>query len=161
MSLKHSCRPRIALFAGVSTSWGCPGQLGVSSHARHPRPAPANGERARLDGNLSDSRGRSYALRSESPDGMIHLTLETFIAASVDRCFDLSPSIDLHMASTDWTGERAIAGVTSGLIGFGQQVTWEERHFGFKLHHTSRITEYDRPHHFQDCMVRGRFKSFC
>ena len=92
---------------------------------------------------------------------MIHLILETFIAAPVDHCFDLSRSIDLHMASTDWTGERAIAGVASGLIGFGQQVTWEERHFGFKLHHTSRITEYDRPHHFQDCMVQGRFKSFC
>ena len=92
---------------------------------------------------------------------MIRLRLETFMAAPVDRCFDLARSIDLHIASTNWTGERAIAGVTSGLIGSGQDVTWEGRHFGLKLHHTSRITVYDRPHHFQDCMLRGRFKSFC
>lgn len=92
---------------------------------------------------------------------MIHLTLETFSPLqwiAVLICREASISIWPH---PNWTGERAIAGVTSGLIGFGQQVTWEERHFGFKLHHTSRITEYDRPHHFQDCMVRGRFKSFC
>jgi len=92
---------------------------------------------------------------------MIHLSLETFIAAPPDRCFDLARSIDLHMASTDWTGEKAIAGVTSGLIALGQEVTWEGRHFGLQLHHTSLITAYDRPHHFQDCMLRGRFKSFC
>ena len=92
---------------------------------------------------------------------MIHLALETFIAVPPDRCFDLSRNIDLHIASTNWTGEKAIAGVTSGLIGPGQDVTWEGRHFGFKLHHTSRITKYDRPRHFQDCMLRGRFKHFC
>ena len=92
---------------------------------------------------------------------MIRLTIKTFIAAPVDRCFDLARSIDLHMASTDWTGERAIAGVTSGLIGPGQEVSWEGRHFGLTLHHTSRITQYDRPRHFQDCMLRGRFRHFC
>ena len=65
------------------------------------------------------------------------------------------------MASTNWSGERAVAGVTSGLIGAGQDVTWKGRHFGLTLTHTSRITVFDRPHHFQDCMVRGAFKSFC
>jgi ligand-binding SRPBCC domain-containing protein len=92
---------------------------------------------------------------------MIHLILETLIAAPVDRCFDLARSIDLHMASTDWTGKRAIAGITSGLIGPGQEVTWEGRYFGLTLHHASRITQYDRPCHFQDCMLRGRFRRFC
>jgi hypothetical protein len=57
------------------------------------------------------------------------------------------------MASTNWTGERAISGVTSGLIGAG--LTWQGRHFGFTLTHTSRITAYQRPKYFQDCMVRG------
>jgi ligand-binding SRPBCC domain-containing protein len=92
---------------------------------------------------------------------MVHIELTTRISAPVERCFDLSRSIDLHMASTDWTGERAIAGVLSGLIGPGQEVTWQGRHFGWMLSHTSRITAYSRPHHFQDCMERGRFKSFC
>jgi ligand-binding SRPBCC domain-containing protein len=28
------------------------------------------------------------------------------------------------------------------------------------LTHTSRITKYERPGHFQDCMIRGHFQSF-
>jgi ligand-binding SRPBCC domain-containing protein len=92
---------------------------------------------------------------------MIRIELVTRIAAPVEHCFDLARSIDLHMASTDWSGERAIAGVTSGLIGPGQEVTWKGRHFGVLITHTSKITAYERPKHFQDCMVRGRFRSFC
>jgi ligand-binding SRPBCC domain-containing protein len=92
---------------------------------------------------------------------MVRIELVTNIAAPIERCFDLSRSIDLHMASTDWTGERAIAGVTSGLIGLDQTVTWQGRHFGFKIQHTSQITAFDRPRHFQDSMVRGIFRSFC
>jgi hypothetical protein len=52
---------------------------------------------------------------------MIRIQLTTAIAAPVKRCFDLARSIDLHMASTDWTGEHAIAGVTAGLIGLGRR----------------------------------------
>jgi len=70
-------------------------------------------------------------------------------------------ALNLHMASTDWTGEKAIAGITSGLIGPEQEVTWRGRHFGFLITHTSRITNYEWPRHFQDCMVRGSFRSFC
>lgn len=92
---------------------------------------------------------------------MIRIELVTPIAAPTERCFDLSRSIDLHMASTNWTGERAVAGITSGLIGLGQEVTWKGRHFGLLMTHTSRITACDRPKHFQDCMVRGSFRNFC
>jgi ligand-binding SRPBCC domain-containing protein len=92
---------------------------------------------------------------------MIRIELTTTIPAPIQRCFDLSRSIDLHMASTDFTGERAIAGVTSGLIGSGEEVTWSGRYFGFRITHTSRITVFESPTHFQDCMVRGMFRSFC
>jgi ligand-binding SRPBCC domain-containing protein len=92
---------------------------------------------------------------------MIRIELTTVITAPVTRCFDLSRSIDLHMASTSWTGERAIAGVTAGLIGLGQEVTWSGRHFGFRFTHTSRITAFEFPTHFQDRMVRGMFRRFC
>jgi ligand-binding SRPBCC domain-containing protein len=92
---------------------------------------------------------------------MVRIELVTNIAAPIERCFDLSRSIDLHMASTDWTGERAVAGVTSGLIGLDQEVTWQGRHFGLRIQHTSRITSFDRPWYFQDCMVQGAFRSFC
>jgi len=92
---------------------------------------------------------------------MVRIELVTSVSAPVERCFDLSRSIDLHMSSTDWTGERAIAGITSGLIGKDQEVTWQGRHFGIQFHHSSRITAYDPPYYFQDCMVRGAFEWFC
>ena len=44
--------------------------------------------------------------------------------------FDLSCDIDVHTASMAASREHAVAGVTSGLIGPGQQVTWLARHFG-------------------------------
>jgi len=68
---------------------------------------------------------------------MTRIVLLTSIAAPIERCFDLARSIDLHMASTNWSGERAIAGVTSGLIGAGQEVTPPLRiHFDtYQPHH--------------------------
>ena len=92
---------------------------------------------------------------------MIRIQLTTVIEAPIERCFDLSRSVDLHTASTSRTGERAIAGVTAGLIGLGQEVTWSGRHFGFRVTHTSRITALEFPKYFQDSMVRGMFRSFC
>lgn len=86
------------------------------------------------------------------------LELVTEIAAPVDRVFDLSRSIDLHMASTANTGERAVAGVTSGLIGLGQEVTWHARHFGIWQHLSVQITAFERPTHFADEMLRGAFR---
>jgi ligand-binding SRPBCC domain-containing protein len=92
---------------------------------------------------------------------MIRIQLTTIIEAPTERCFDLSRSVDLHTTSTNRTGERAIAGVTAGLIGLGQEVTWSGRHFGFRVTHTSRITALEFPKYFQDSMVRGMFRSFC
>jgi ligand-binding SRPBCC domain-containing protein len=64
------------------------------------------------------------------------------------------------MRSTAHTREIAVAGVTSGLIGLGQEVTWEATHFGVRQRLTSRITAFDRPFHFRDSQVRGAFKRF-
>jgi ligand-binding SRPBCC domain-containing protein len=88
------------------------------------------------------------------------IQLETRIAAPAARCFLLSLSIDLHVDSTASTRERAIAGVTTELIGVGESVTWRGRHFGFMLSHTSRITRYEPPVFFQDVMTAGKFRSF-
>ena len=90
----------------------------------------------------------------------MRIELKTPISAPVERCFDLARSIDLHVASTDGTGERAIAGITTGLICLDETVTWKGRHFGVMLTHTSRITAYDRPRHFQDSMLRSTFQSY-
>ena len=47
------------------------------------------------------------------------ITVETEIYASVERCFDAARDIGLHCHTVAQTGERAVSGVTSGLIGLG------------------------------------------
>ncbi|HET7584295.1 MAG TPA: SRPBCC family protein [Gemmatimonadaceae bacterium] len=89
---------------------------------------------------------------------MARIELTTRIAAPLERCFDLSRSVELHTHSTAETGERAVAGRTSGLLELGEQVTWEARHFGVRQRLTSCISAYDRPSHFRDSMVRGAFR---
>ncbi|HET8911605.1 MAG TPA: SRPBCC family protein [Ktedonobacteraceae bacterium] len=86
------------------------------------------------------------------------IRLETLIAASPERCFDLSLSVDLHRLSVAHTHERPIAGVTSGLMKLDDTVTWEAVHFGIKQHLTTKITTYDRPYRFTDEMMQGPFK---
>ena len=87
------------------------------------------------------------------------IELSTLIAAPIERVFDLARSIDLHTNSVSSTGERAVGGVTSGLIGFSEEVTWRARHFGIWQSLTVRITEFERPVHFADVMLRGAFQS--
>jgi len=90
----------------------------------------------------------------------MRIELTTPISAPIERCFDLSRSIDLHVASTHGSGERAIAGVTTGLIGLDETVTWKGRHLGLMLTHKSLITAFDRPRRFQDSMLQGAFHSY-
>lgn len=89
---------------------------------------------------------------------VIHVEVE--IAAPPELCFDLARSVDAHVVSAEASGERAVGGVTTGLLNLGDQVTWRARHFGMTLELTSRITACDRPRHFRDEMVRGAFRSF-
>ncbi|PNI10454.1 cyclase [Arthrobacter sp. AFG7.2] len=77
-----------------------------------------------------------------------------------ERLFDLARSVDAHVESQKGSGERAVAGVTSGLISEGQEVTWRARHFGLPLTMTSRITHLDFPRSFTDEQVRGPFRCF-
>ncbi|KYG82222.1 SRPBCC family protein [Roseivirga echinicomitans] len=88
------------------------------------------------------------------------IIIKTLINAPIQRCFDLSRSIDLHQISTVQTKERAIAGKTSGLIGLNETVTWRAKHFGITQNLTSKITAVNSPNYFVDEMVSGAFKSF-
>ncbi|MBN4071953.1 SRPBCC family protein [bacterium AH-315-F18] len=88
------------------------------------------------------------------------IQLVTVVQASPEVCFDLSRDLDLHTESLAHTNESAVAGKTTGLIELGEQVTWRGRHFGLIHEHTAKITAFDRPNHFRDEMIRGRFKSF-
>ncbi|UFH31834.1 SRPBCC family protein [Chryseobacterium sp. C-71] len=91
---------------------------------------------------------------------MSKIYLTTIIKADINTVFDLSRDIDLHQKSTFKTGEKAIAGKTSGLIELGETVTWRAKHLGFYQTHTSKITEMEKPNKFTDVMLKGRFKSF-
>jgi ligand-binding SRPBCC domain-containing protein len=88
------------------------------------------------------------------------IKLETKINAPVERVFDLARSIDLHKDSMSQYDEKAVAGVTSGLINMNETVTWEATHFFVRQNLTSKITAFDRPRYFRDSMVSGVFERF-
>jgi ligand-binding SRPBCC domain-containing protein len=78
----------------------------------------------------------------------------------MERCFKLATSIDLHLASATQTQEKAVGGVTSGLIGEGETVQWQGRHLGRVRMHTSRIDGWRPYSYFRDVMVDGSFALF-
>lgn len=90
---------------------------------------------------------------------MTIIQLETIIQAPIERCFDLSRSIDLHLDSMTNFSERVIGGRISGLIGQGETVTWRATHFLIPQTMTVEITKMNRPYSFEDVMISGPFKS--
>ncbi|MBY0534798.1 MAG: SRPBCC family protein [Chitinophagaceae bacterium] len=88
---------------------------------------------------------------------LIHLT--TFIEAPVQKVFDLSRDISWHEKSMKHTGEKAVAGVTMGLINLGESVTWKAKHVGKQRYLTMKITEMQAPNNFTNEMTKGDFKS--
>lgn len=85
------------------------------------------------------------------------IRLSTFIRATPAVCFDLARSMDLHAHAPGPLRHRAVGGVTRGLIGPGEEVTWEASVFGLRLHMTSKIVAFERPREFTDEMRRGPF----
>ena len=91
---------------------------------------------------------------------MTTINLTTKIKASKKTVFDDSRNIDVHQQSASKSNEKAIAGITSGLINLNETVTWRGKHFGFYLTHKSRITAMDLYDYFVDEMEEGKFKTF-
>lgn len=91
---------------------------------------------------------------------MTQITLETTINAPIEKVFHLSLDIDFHKKSASQTREEAISVITSGQIHLGETVTWQGKHFGLWLTHTSIISAYKAPFFFVDEMTEGNFKSF-
>lgn len=92
---------------------------------------------------------------------MVQLEEFTTINAPIERCFDLARSVEVHLAGNVHWGEQAVAaaGVTSGLVGLSQRVTWRAKHFAIWQTLTSEITAMEPPVYFQDVMIRGAFRS--
>jgi ligand-binding SRPBCC domain-containing protein len=91
---------------------------------------------------------------------MVWIEEVTRIEAPIERCFDLARSVEVHLAGNVHWGEQAVAsgGVTSGLVGMGQPVTWRAKHFGVWQTLTSQIKRFEAPYYFQDVMLEGPFR---
>ena len=85
----------------------------------------------------------------------VHCT--TRIDAPRERVLDLARSVDLHERSMDGHGERAVAGVTEGLLKPGDYVRFRARHFRISMDLSAEITDFDRPTHFRDEAVDAPF----
>jgi ligand-binding SRPBCC domain-containing protein len=85
---------------------------------------------------------------------------EIFVEAPVDVCFDLARDVEIHTKTTLNTKERAVGGITKGLLEEGDSVTWEAVHLGVKQRLTAKIIKMDKPNSFVDVMVKGAFHSF-
>ncbi len=108
-------------------------------------------------------RARSFHPVTPSPCHLIismpKIIVRTRVNAPLEAVFDAARDIGLHCETARYTRERAVAGVTSGLIGLGQTVTFEAVHLGVRQRLTSRIVAFDAPHRFVDEMTRGAFQS--
>jgi ligand-binding SRPBCC domain-containing protein len=98
--------------------------------------------------------------RQEAGTAMAVIRIVTTIAAPIDRCFDLARDLDFHTRSLAGTGERAVAGRTTGLIELAESVTWEARHLGIRQRFTAKVTAFEQPVYFRDVMTAGAFHSF-
>lgn len=78
---------------------------------------------------------------------------ETQINAPAEVCFDLIRDARIHTEITGQTNENAV-------VGLGQIVTFEGKHFGMRQRLTVKVTAFERPTLFIDEMIEGRFKSF-
>ncbi|HET6387453.1 MAG TPA: SRPBCC family protein [Armatimonadota bacterium] len=90
---------------------------------------------------------------------MPEIIVETEINAPAQRCFNAARDIGLHCKTLAHTGERAVAGVTTGLIGPGESVTFEGIHFGVRQQFTARVTAFEAPGYFVDETTEGAFHS--
>jgi ligand-binding SRPBCC domain-containing protein len=87
----------------------------------------------------------------------IHLT--TFIAAPVERVFDLSRSIDLHKHSMTKHKEEPIGALINGLVKEADEITWKAHHLFKTRVLKTKITVFDKPNSFTDEQVSGDFSS--
>lgn len=91
---------------------------------------------------------------------MTTIKIITIYNAPIEKVFNVNRDIDIHQLSATQTNEKAIAGITSGLINKNEKVTWKGKHFGFYIKHQSIISEMNFPTYFVDEQLKGHFKSF-
>lgn len=87
----------------------------------------------------------------------IHLT--TFIAAPIDRVFDLHRSIFVHKQSMIQFNETVASGITTGLLNAGEVVTWKSKHLYKTRYFKLKVLDMNFPTSYTEVQVKGDFKS--
>jgi ligand-binding SRPBCC domain-containing protein len=88
----------------------------------------------------------------------IHLT--TFIAAPIERVFDLSRHLALYRLTFQSRKERFTSGAGANLIGKGETISIIAKHAGRTRLSMLKITDLDRPSLFIEEQVKGDLRNF-
>ena len=85
----------------------------------------------------------------------IHLT--TFIAAPMERVFDLCRSVSLHKYSMRNNQEKIIDGPMTGLMNLNDTITWKAKHLFKERILKVKLVQLQKPDFFIDEQVKGDF----
>ena len=85
---------------------------------------------------------------------------EIVIHAPCERCFDLTRSVDFHVASAQKIAARADGGRRTGLSGDGDFTVWSARFFGVRTSMVTQIEDYTYASEFRDRMTMGLLRQF-
>ena len=91
---------------------------------------------------------------------MIRLHHRAIVRARISLCFDLARSVDVHIATAESIGAKAIGGRQHGLSEPGDSTSWSAVFFGCRFGITTGITQLVWPWEFRDEMTHGPFKYF-
>jgi ligand-binding SRPBCC domain-containing protein len=82
------------------------------------------------------------------------------VNAPIERCFLLSTHVDLVKRSMKLRLVPKKSTRAAGLFEAGDQMMWRGWVYGLPLKHQGRVTKYEQPEYFQNCMEQGRFQRF-
>lgn len=91
---------------------------------------------------------------------MISLKHSVPVRASLERCFDLTRSIDVHRQTGTLISARVEAGKAEGLSELGDSTTWSARFYGLRFRMTTVVYAMDAPHSFAEYSTDGLFRFF-
>ena len=88
----------------------------------------------------------------------IHLT--TFIAAPIERVFDLSRNLTIYKAMIHGRNETISSGAASNLVSHGETITFHAKHLGKTRLVTTRVVALQKPSSFVQEQVKGDLLHF-
>jgi ligand-binding SRPBCC domain-containing protein len=93
-----------------------------------------------------------------NPMPTIHLT--TFIAAPIERVFDLSRNVTIYKTLVQGRNETMSSGAVSNVVAHGETMTFHAKHFGKTRLITTRVVALQKPSSFVQEQVKGDLLHF-